>query len=144
MRRYAFTLFASAFLLFGVQPLVGRFALPWFGGTPAVWTTCMVFFQGALLAGYAYAHASATRLTPRRQVQVHLGLLALAVGVLAARALLTGSPVAPGPEWRPAGTEELTGRLLAMLAVTIGLPFFVLSTTAPLLQSWFGRARPGL
>jgi hypothetical protein len=144
MARYAVTLFASAFLLFGVQPLVGRFALPWFGGTPAVWTTCMVFFQGALLAGYAYAHASATRLTLRRQVQVHLGLLSLAVGVLAARALLTGSPVAPGPEWRPSGTEEPTGRLLAMLAVTIGLPFFVLSTSAPLLQSWFSRARQGL
>ncbi|MCY1078368.1 spermidine synthase [Archangium lansingense] len=145
MARYAFTLFTSAFLLFGVQPLVGRYALPWFGGTPAVWTTCMLFFQGALLAGYAYAHASATRLSPRRQVQLHLGLLVVAVGVLGARALLTGSPVAPGPEWRSTGSEALlTGRLLAMLAVTLGLPFFVLSTTAPLLQSWFSRARPGL
>ncbi|WP_375773684.1 fused MFS/spermidine synthase [Archangium gephyra] len=145
MARYAFTLFTSAFLLFGVQPLVGRYALPWFGGTPAVWTTCMLFFQGALLAGYAYAHASATRLPPRRQVQLHLGLLVVAVGVLAGRALLTGSPVAPGPEWRSSGNEALlTGRLLAMLAVTLGLPFFVLSTTAPLLQSWFSRARPGV
>jgi hypothetical protein len=144
MVRYALTLFTSAFLLFVVQPLVGRFALPWFGGTPAVWTTCMLFFQGALLAGYAYAHASATRLSPRRQAQVHLALLALAVGVLAVRALLTDSPVTPGPEWRPSGTEGLTGRLLAMLAVTLGLPFFVLSTTAPLLQGWFSRARPGV
>ncbi len=143
MARYAFTLFASAFLLFGVQPLVGRFALPWFGGTPAVWTACMLFFQAALLAGYAYAHAVATRLTPRAQVRLHLGLVGLTVGVLAARALLAGSPVAPGPEWRPTGVEGLTGRLLAMLTVTIGLPFFVLSTTAPLLQSWFARARPG-
>ncbi|ADO72471.1 spermidine synthase [Stigmatella aurantiaca] len=144
MVRYAFTLFTSAFLLFGVQPLVGKFALPWFGGTPAVWTACMLFFQAALLAGYAYAHGLVTRLSPRRQAQVHWGLLVLAVGVLAARALLTGSPVAPGLEWRPQGVEGLTGRLLAMLAVTIGLPFFVLSTSAPLLQSWFARARPGL
>jgi hypothetical protein len=144
MRRYALTLFTSAFLLFGVQPLVGKFALPWFGGTPAVWTACMLFFQVALLAGYAYAHAVATRLPPRSQVKLHLGLLALTVAVLAARALWVGSPVAPGPEWRPTGVEGLTGRLLAMLAVTIGLPFFVLSTTAPLLQSWFARAQPGV
>ncbi|MFE8598858.1 spermidine synthase [Archangium violaceum] len=145
MARYAFTLFLSAFLLFGVQPLAGRYALPWFGGTPAVWTACMLFFQGALLAGYAYAHASATRLPPRRQVQLHLGLLVLAVGALVARALMMGSPVAPGPEWRSTGTEALlTGRLLAMLAVSLGFPFFVLSTTAPLLQSWFSRAQPGV
>ncbi|WP_224244604.1 fused MFS/spermidine synthase [Hyalangium gracile] len=143
MPRYALTLFASAFLLFGVQPLVGKFALPWFGGTPAVWTACMLFFQAALLAGYAYAHGVATRLAPRSQVKLHLGLLGLTVGVLAVRALWVGSPVAPGPEWRPEGVEGLTGRLLAMLAVTIGLPFFVLSTSAPLLQSWFARSRPG-
>ncbi len=143
MRRYALTLFASAFLLFGVQPLVGKFALPWFGGTPAVWTACMLFFQAALLAGYAYAHLVATRLAPRAQVKLHLALLGLTVVVLAARAVLVGSPVAPGPEWRPAGVEGFTGQLLAMLAVTIGLPFFALSTTAPLLQSWFARARPG-
>ncbi|WP_224361485.1 fused MFS/spermidine synthase [Hyalangium versicolor] len=144
MPRYALTLFTSAFLLFGVQPLVGKFALPWFGGTPAVWTACMLFFQAALLAGYAYSHGVATRLKPRSQVKLHLGLLGLTVGVLAVRALWVGSPVAPGPEWRPSGVEGLTGRLLAMLAVTIGLPFFVLSTTAPLLQSWFARARPGV
>jgi hypothetical protein len=142
--RYAFTLFASAFLLFGVQPLVGRFALPWFGGTPAVWTACMLFFQAALLAGYAYAHAVATRLAPRSQVRLHLGLVVLTVAVLAGRALWADSPVAPGPEWRPTGTEGLTSRLLVMLTVTIGLPFFVLSTSAPLLQSWFARAQPGV
>lgn len=144
MSRYAFTLFLSAFLLFGVQPLVGKFALPWFGGTPAVWTACMLFFQAALLAGYAYAHAVATRLAPRSQVRLHLGLLGLTVAVLAVRAVWVGSPVAPGPEWRPAGVEGFTSRLLVMLAVTIGLPFFALSTTAPLLQSWFARARPGV
>jgi hypothetical protein len=142
--RYAFTLFTSAFLLFGVQPLAGRFALPWFGGTPAVWTACMLFFQAALLAGYAYSHVVATRLNPRVQVQLHLMLVGLTVVVLAVRALLADSPVAPGPEWRPTGVEGLTGRLLAMLAVTIGLPFFVLSTSAPLLQSWFARVRPGV
>src|SRR5687768_12443461 len=103
MTRYALTLFASAFLLFGVQPLVGKFALPWFGGTPAVWTACMLFFQAALLGGYAYAHAVATRLAPRSQVKLHLGLLGLTLAVLAGRALWVESPVAPGPEWRPTG-----------------------------------------
>jgi hypothetical protein len=143
MLRYAGTLFLSAFLLFGVQPLAGKYALPWFGGTPAVWTTCMLFFQAMLLGGYAYAYASARWLAPRRQAQVHLGLLALTVGVLAGRALLAGSPVAPGPEWRPEADGISTGRLLAMLAATLGLPFFTLSTSAPLLQSWFSRVRPG-
>ena len=143
MSRYALAIFTSAFLLFGVQPLAGRYALPWYGGTPGVWTACMLFFQVALLGGYAYAHGLASRLTPRTQARVHLGLLAVAVVVLGARTLWEGSPVAPGPQWRPAGTELPVLRLLAMLAATIGLPFFVLSTTGPLLQSWFALARPG-
>ncbi|NTX11608.1 ferrichrome ABC transporter permease [Myxococcus sp. CA056] len=143
MLRYAVAIFTSAFLLFGVQPLAGRYALPWYGGTPGVWTACMLFFQAALLGGYAYAHGLASRLTPRTQAKVHLGVLAVAVAVLGARALWVGSPVAPGPEWRPVGTDLAVPRLLAMLAATIGLPFFVLSTTGPLLQSWFARARPG-
>ncbi|GEN07056.1 hypothetical protein SAMN05443572_104318 [Myxococcus fulvus] len=143
MLRYSVAIFTSAFLLFGVQPLAGRYALPWYGGTPGVWTACMLFFQAALLGGYAYSHALASRLTPRMQARVHLGVLAVAVAVLGVRALWVGSPVAPGPEWRPVGTDLAVPRLLAMLAVTIGLPFFVLSTTGPLLQSWFARARPG-
>lgn len=143
MLRYAVAIFTSAFLLFGVQPLAGRYALPWYGGTPGVWTACMLFFQAALLGGYAYAHGLASRLTPRTQAKVHLGVVAVAVAVLGARALWMGSPVAPGPEWRPVGTELAVPRLLAMLTATIGLPFFVLSTTGPLLQSWFARARPG-
>jgi SAM-dependent methyltransferase len=145
MAPYAATLFLGAFLLFGIQPLAGKYALPWFGGTPAVWTTCMLFFQAMLLGGYAYSYASTRWLTPRRQAQVHLGLLGVTIAVLAGRALLAGSPVAPGPEWRPGGADGIsTARLLAMLAATLGLPFFTLSTTAPLLQSWFSRVRPGV
>jgi hypothetical protein len=143
MLRYALAIFTSAFLLFGVQPLAGRYALPWYGGTPGVWTACMLFFQAALLGGYAYAHGLASRLAPRTQARVHLGLLAVAVAVLGARALWEGSPVAPGPGWRPTETDLPVLRLVVMLAATIGLPFFVLSTTGPLLQSWFARARPG-
>ena len=143
-RPYAVTLFLGAFLLFGVQPLAGKYSLPWFGGTPSVWTTCMLFFQTMLLAGYAYAYASGRWLTPRRQAQVHLGLLGVTVAVLAGRVLINGSPVAPGPEWRPTTDGLSSARLLAMLAATLGLPFFTLSTTAPLLQSWFSRVRPGV
>ncbi|MCY1019640.1 ferrichrome ABC transporter permease [Pyxidicoccus sp. MSG2] len=143
MLRYALAIFTSAFLLFGVQPLAGRYALPWYGGTPGVWTACMLFFQAALLGGYAYAHGLASRLAPRTQARVHLGLLAVAVAVLGARALWEGSPVAPGPGWRPSDTDLPVLRLVVMLAATIGLPFFVLSTTGPLLQSWFALARPG-
>lgn len=143
MLRYAVAIFTSAFLLFGVQPLAGRYALPWYGGTPGVWTACMLFFQAALLGGYAYAHGLVSRLAPRAQAKVHLGLLTVAVAVLGARALWEGSPVAPGPGWRPTETDLPVLRLVVMLAATIGLPFFVLSTTGPLLQSWFARVRPG-
>ncbi|RKH43624.1 ferrichrome ABC transporter permease [Corallococcus sp. AB049A] len=142
MVRYALAIFTSAFLLFGVQPLAGRYALPWYGGTPAVWTACMLFFQAVLLAGYAYAHAVASRLRPRAQAFVHLGLLMVALGALAARASWTGSPLAPGDGWRPVDEHLPVLRLMGMLAATLGLPFFVLSTTGPLLQSWFARARP--
>ncbi|NOK35694.1 fused MFS/spermidine synthase [Corallococcus exercitus] len=142
MVRYALAIFTSAFLLFGVQPLAGRYALPWYGGTPAVWTACMLFFQAVLLAGYAYAHAVASRLRPRSQAFLHLGLLVVALGALVARASWTGSPLAPGDGWRPVDEHLPVLRLMRMLAATLGLPFFVLSTTGPLLQSWFARARP--
>ncbi|RKG72156.1 fused MFS/spermidine synthase [Corallococcus terminator] len=143
MVRYALAIFTSAFLLFGIQPLAGRYALPWYGGTPSVWTACMLFFQAALLAGYAYAHAVASRLRPRTQALLHLGLLSVAVVALAARAFWTGSPLTPGEGWRPVDDHLPVLRLMGMLAVSVGLPFFVLSTTGPLLQSWFARARPG-
>ncbi|MFB1480304.1 spermidine synthase [Corallococcus sp. RDP092CA] len=142
MVRYALAIFTSAFLLFGVQPLAGRYALPWYGGTPAVWTVCMLFFQAVLLAGYAYAHVVASRLRPRAQALLHLGLLVVALAALAARASWTGSPLAPGEGWRPVDEHLPVLRLMGMLAATLGLPFFVLSTTGPLVQAWFARARP--
>ena len=91
---FAVTVFLSAFLLFQVQPLISRFILPWFGGSPAVWTTCMLFFQSVLFLGYTYAHVLVSRLGSRGQMVVHLGLLAAAAAVL---------PITPGPEWKPAG-----------------------------------------
>jgi spermidine synthase len=131
---YAATIFLSSFLLFLVQPLIARQILPWFGGTAAVWTTCMLFFQTLLLVGYAYAHAANARLSPRAQAIVHTLLLGLAVAML---------PIAPGEIWKPLGTEEPISHILTVLAVTVGLPYLLLASTSPLLQAWFARARPG-
>jgi hypothetical protein len=131
---FAATIFLSAFLLFQVQPLIGRFVLPWFGGSPAVWTTCMLLFQVLLLAGYAYAHFAATRLSRRAQGLTHLALLIVSTAML---------PIVPSPDWKPTGDESPTLRILLLLATTIGGPYFVLSTTGPLMQSWFAAAHPG-
>src|SRR5688572_20000227 len=124
----------SSFLLFLVQPLIARLILPWFGGTAAVWTTCMLFFQTLLLAGYAYAHATNARLAPRTQALVHTILLMVALALL---------PIAPQEYWKPLGEEEPVSYILLLLVATVGLPYFLLSATSPLLQAWFARARPG-
>lgn len=134
MLPFALTLFASAFLLFAVQPLVGKYILPWFGGGPGVWTTCLLFFQTLLLGGYLYAHLSATRLSPRRQVLLHFALLAVALVLL---------PIAPAADWKPVDSANPIGRILVLLLATVGLPYFVLSATGPLLQHWFGQVHPG-
>ena len=133
---YGATMFLSAFLLFLVQPMIGKFILPWFGGALAVWTTCMLFFQALLLAGHAYAHGLATYWTLRRQARVHVALL------IASSVAVLWLSIAPSPEWKPAGDQSPVGRILGLLLVSIGAPFLLLSATAPLLQSWFSRTRP--
>jgi SAM-dependent methyltransferase len=130
---YAATIFLSSFLLFLVQPLIARLILPWFGGSAAVWTTCMLFFQTLLLAGYAYAHFLNSR-GRRFEAPIHIALLAVAVGVL---------PIAPGESWKPAGDAEPISRILLLLAATVGLPYFLLAATSPLLQAWYVRLRSG-
>ncbi len=132
---YAATIFVSSFLLFLVQPLIARLILPWFGGSAAVWTTCMLFFQVLLLAGYGYAHFLASKLPQgKRQPIVHSLLLLAAVALL---------PIAPSDAWKPAGDDEPISRILLLLGATVGLPYFLLASTSPLLQAWFARARPG-
>ncbi len=132
---YALTIFTGAFLLFQVQPLIGKFILPWFGGGPGVWTTCLLFFQTLLLGGYAYAHFSSTRLKPKTQAVVHLVLLALALAML---------PITPGEGWKAHIAGNPVGHILLLLTACVGLPYFVLSSTGPLLQQWFSRAQPGV
>jgi len=129
---FACALFVGAFLLFWVQPLVGKALLPLLGGTPAVWNTCMLFFQTLLLAGYAYAHALTRWLPARAQALLHGALL-----VAAALALPFAAVGAEGP---PAGASPVWW-LLKTLLLTAGPPFFVLSAGAPLLQKWYSRTR---
>ncbi|MGZ8262895.1 MAG: spermidine synthase [Burkholderiales bacterium] len=130
---YALTIFASAFLLFLVQPIMAKQILPWFGGSAAVWTTCLVFFQFLLLFGYAYSDWTTRRMKPRHQIALHIALLALS---------LLSLPIVADPEWKPTGDEEPGLRILGLLGVTIGLPYFLLSTTGPLVQAWFARTFP--
>lgn len=130
---YGLVIFISAYLLFQVQPLTSKSILPWFGGTPSVWTTCMLFFQLLLFGGYLYAHLLSSKLSPKAQLITHSVLMLAAI---------TAS-VLPGPSWKPTGAENPTLQIVMMLAACIGLPFFVLSSTGPLVQNWFSRALPG-
>lgn len=124
---FAVTTLLGAFLVFQVQPVISKCVLPWFGGTPAVWTTCMLFFQLLLFAGYVYAHLLRTWIPPVGQAIVHLGLLSAAAFAL---------PIEPSAEWKPSGNESPIPYLLLMLAAHVGLPYFVLSSTGPLVQAW--------
>jgi SAM-dependent methyltransferase len=134
MPLYALTIFCSAFLLFLVQPIVAKQILPWFGGSANVWTTCLVFFQLVLLLGYAYSDLIVRQLHRRAQLRLHLALLALSCLML---------PIIPGAHWKPLGGESPAPLILGLLALTVGLPYFLLSTTSPLVQSWFARRFPG-
>jgi SAM-dependent methyltransferase len=134
MPLFALTIFASAFLLFLVQPIIAKQILPWFGGSAAVWTTCLVFFQAALLAGYAYADVVVRRLPLPRQTLLHCSLLV---------ASLLALPIVPATFWKPSGSENPLALILGLLGVTLGLPYFLLSTTSPLLQAWFARRYAG-
>ncbi len=132
---HAVTIFLSSFLLFLVQPLIARLILPWFGGSAAVWTTCMLFFQALLLAGYAYSHFLIRRFSgTRSEAVIHTALLAAAVAML---------PISPAESWKPQGDDEPISHILAVLAASVGLPYFLVASTSPLLQAWFARARPG-
>ena len=129
---YAITIFLSAFLLFQVQPMMGKMILPWFGGAASVWTACMLFFQSLLLLGYLYTHWVMRLLSPSRQSFLHIALLLLCLFFL---------PISPSESLKPQGSEDPTWLILYLLGVTIGLPYMVLSTTGPLVQAWFAKER---
>jgi spermidine synthase len=131
---FAVTLFVSSALLFLLQPMFAKMVLPMLGGSPAVWNTCVVFFQAALLAGYAYVHIVTARLSLRAQVILHGALLLVAAVTF---------PIGLHAGWTPPTDHNPIPWLLQVLFVSVGLPFFVVSTTAPLLQKWFsGTGHP--
>jgi SAM-dependent methyltransferase len=130
----ALAIFLGAFLLFQVEPLIAKMILPWFGGVAAVWTVCLLFFQLMLLLGYLYAHLLNTHSQPRTQGLIHCALLA--------GSLLT-LPILPKDSWKPLGPEHPALHILWVLALAVGLPFFLLSATTPLLQAWFTKATKG-
>jgi SAM-dependent methyltransferase len=134
---FAATLFVGAALLFLVQPLAGKLLLPLVGGTPGVWNACMVFFQVLLLGGYLYAHRSVTRLGVRRQAGLHLGLLLIVLLAFQVAVSTGGSPVPVFASLVPDDADYPTAGVVALLATAVGVPFFVLATTSPLLQRWF-------
>lgn len=134
MARFPLTIFLSAFLLFQIQPMMGKYILPWFGGGPGVWTACLLFFQVLLLAGYGYSHWLVTRLHFRRQSELHLGLLVASLLFL---------PVAPRSDLgRISWNGAPTAQILLLLLASIGMPYLLLSSTGPLLQRWFHLTCP--
>src|ERR1035441_5743901 len=116
MLLYALAISLSAFLLFEVQPIIAKTILPWFGGTSAVWTTCMLFFQAVLLLGYLYAHWLHEKLAPRKQAFLHIAVLAASLATL---------PILPNPAWKTAAVAHPSERILLLLALTVGLPYFL-------------------
>jgi hypothetical protein len=126
-----------------LQPIVAKRILPWFGGAPAVWTTSMLFFQVLLLAGYAYAHAIARKLLAKPQVLLHALLLLGSLCVLCGQGVVWQAPAFPSAGWKPPDSSMPIARILGLLIVSIGLPFFLLSASSPILQAWFTRRHPG-
>jgi hypothetical protein len=130
---FPLAIFASAFLIFLVQPMVGKHILPWFGGSPGVWNLCLAFYQSTLFLGYAYAHFLIKKVPARQQFWVHISVIACAFSVL---------PVLPGVEWKPAGLDAPSWRIISMLSGNVALPFLALASTGPLVQAWFARRFP--
>ncbi len=139
---FAVSIFLSAFLLFQIQPMIGKFILPWFGGTPAVWSTLMLFFQVLLTSGYAYAYWLIERVSARRQFNVHTALIVLAVLILILLSLAWTSPITPDASWKPADVNSPILDIFRLLLVSVGLPYFILAANGPLMQAWFSRLFP--
>lgn len=136
---FSISIFLSAFLLFQIQPMIGKFILPWFGGTPAVWSTAMLFFQIILTGGYAYANWLVKQ---RRQGWIHISLIGITLALLIALGLVWPSPITPSADMRPADVSFPIFHIFLILIVAVGLPYFVLATNGTLMQAWFSRLYP--
>jgi len=138
---FGVTIFLSSYLLFAVQPILGRYVLPWFGGTSTVWTTCMLVYQMLLLMGYLYAYA-AIKISIKKQSTLHILILAASAILLLSRIYSGETPVSPAGQWKPIDASLPAWRIGTILVACIGLPFFLLASTSTLLQSWFSRLYP--
>jgi hypothetical protein len=141
MITFAFSIFLSAFLLFQIQPLIGKVILPWFGGAPAVWSTAMLFFQSLLLGGYAYANWLVKQ---KKQETIHLSLIVGAILLLVLNSTAWVSPITPSASWKPTGDDQPILEIFKLLVVSVGLPYFVLAANGPLMQAWFSRLYLGV
>ncbi|MEI7845005.1 MAG: fused MFS/spermidine synthase [Chloroflexota bacterium] len=139
---YILNIFLSAFLLFQIQPMIARYILPWFGGTPAVWSTVQMYFQVLLTGGYAYANWMIGRKRKARREQIHVVLLVLALVQVIVLGFLWDSPITPGLSWRPQGISFPIWEVFKLLTVSVGPAYFLLSTNSPIMQAWFNRAYP--
>src|SRR5918994_7153450 len=139
---FGVTAFLSAALLFQVQMLFARHILPWYGGVPSVWTTCMLCFQVVLVAGYAYSHWLVRRLSPRAQTVVHVSVVAASIGLVAGGAFVWGAPLLPDGRWKPTPDDTPALHIVGLVALALGIPFFVTATTSSLVQAWFAATFP--
>ncbi len=140
MAFFGISIFLSAFLLFQVEPMIGKYILPWFGGTPAVWSTVMLFFQVGLTGGYAYAYWLIGR--RRRAEIIHLMLVGLSLVVMAGLSRYWKSPITPSASLKPGGTFSPVWEIFKLLSISVGLPYFLLASNSPLIQAWFHQAHP--
>jgi spermidine synthase len=143
MLLFAISLIFSSYLLFQIQPMIGKYILPWFGSSPAVWSASLLFFQSLLTAGYAYAFTLSGRLTVRKQGWVHIVAVLVSLLALFLGYLFWSNPLLPDKTWQPAtGSNPFWGVILVLL-VAVGLPYFLLATNSTLLQAWYNRFFPG-
>lgn len=139
---FAVSIFLSAFLLFQIQPLIGKFILPWFGGAPAVWTTAMLFFQAFLTGGYAYAYWLIRHVKINLQTAIHIALILFSIVVLIGLSFAWTSPITPDASWKPQNVDAPIIHIFTLLIVSVGLPYFILAANGPLMQAWFSRNFP--
>ena len=142
MLLFAVSIFLSAFLLFQIQPMIGKFILPWFGGTPAVWSTVMLFFQVLLTGGYVYAYWLIARVEQKKQAFIHISLISLAILILVLLSFNWTSPITPDSSWKPDDVNTPVQDIFELLIISVGLPYFILASNGPLMQAWFSRIFP--
>jgi hypothetical protein len=133
---YSWTIFVASFLLFQIQPLFGKWILPWFGGSTSVWTTCVFFYQAILLIGYFYAHTISTKFPPKKQFQFHAILILFSLVLMGVQLKFWQNPILPDQSWKPDGSGNPALQILRILVTGVGMPFLMLSATSPLIQKW--------